>query len=209
LAIAFLGATGMAWGQISSSTLLSGSASPLILPAMEEPWPAVDLGLAPMTPDVRAFSQQPLPLDDQPTLPLHFGTKNVVMQFRSGENTVIGPIIDLMKSLPEPPKAGAGTTELEPEPGPLRLGNISFNRTAESFNLGKADDVRKDDLSRQLGKLHGSPQIADSTPITGWAIGGVALLVILIAMAIGNFEGDKDDRNRRKKARRHRHRHSS
>lgn len=131
------------------------------------------------------------------------------MQLPAGENTVLGPIINLTQSLPEAPHAAAGTTDLEPEPGPWRLGNVSFNRTAQSFNLGKGDDVRKDDLSRQLGMVVGSPQIATSTPITGWAIAGIAVLVILIAMAIGNYEGDEDDRKRRKKERRHRHRHSS
>ena len=212
MVMAFLGAIEPSWAQISVGNSLSPSTTPVLPPTLDEPWPAVDLGLEPMAPDLWTLglrSAELLQFEGQSAPSLQFGTENVVMQFRAGENTVLGPIIDLTKSLPEAPKTVAGGTALESEPGPWRLGNVSFNRTAESFNVGETDDVRKDDLSRQLGKVGGSSQIATSAPITGWAIVGIAVLVILIAMAIGNYEGDKDDRKRRKKERRHRRHHSS
>jgi hypothetical protein len=211
MAIAFLGAAEVTSAQISVGSSLPPSVPPVVQAAMDEPWPAVDLGLQPMAPEAGTLGRRvvvPLQLEGPPPLALQFGTENVVMQFQAAENTVLGPIIDLGKSLPETPKVAAETAGPESQPGPWQLGNVSFNRTAESFNLDKGDDVRKDDLSRQLGKVGGSPGIATSTPITVWAIAGVAMLVALIAMAIGNFENDKDDRKRRKKARRHRRHHS-
>lgn len=117
--------------------------------------------------------------------------------------------MDLNKPLPQARQTGANANDPAAEPKQWQVGNGSFNRMAQSFNLGETDVVLKDDLSRQLGKVAGSPNVAASAPITGWAIVGIAVLVVLVAMSVAHYENDKDDRKRRKKVRRRKHRHSN
>jgi len=120
----------------------------------------------------------------------------------AGGNIVIVP--------PDTEGETSAPKESKQEPGPLRLGNVSFNRAAASFNVGKPDDLKANDLSRQFGGTAvAAKNVAASSPINVWAIAGIGALAMIVAMTIGFYENDRDDRQRRKKNRRHRHRHSS
>jgi len=141
------------------------------------------------------------------TLPSSADRRSI--QFRDPEITEARPILDLKEPMPHASQVATEANNPAVEPGQWQVGNGSFNHMAQSFNLGKTDEVAKDDLSRQLGKAGGSPNVATATPITGSALVGVAVLVVLIAMSVAYYENDKDDRKRRKKVRRRKHRHSS
>lgn len=202
LVMVWLGMTGRSWAQ--SSLDASAVVPPASRPPLEKPWPTEDgilrgeiLPILPGNAAIEEFSLQ---------------SNTAGSPLRLGAEEGLGPVADLSVPLPGAGHAAASkrTQDEDAEVRPSQLGNVSFNRMAQSFNLGKAeDDVPKNDLSRQLGKVSGPRNVVATSPITGWAVIGLILLVIVIALVIGQHENDNDDRKRRKKVRRRRHHHSS
>ncbi|MDR3403367.1 MAG: hypothetical protein P4L99_12790 [Chthoniobacter sp.] len=180
---------------------------------MEEPWPAVEWGMQPTAGGMGEDRGRPTLrfTEDAPPILLSLDSSwgNVVMHFRAHEDDGLGPVVSI-DALPNAEGETNRPKELKPEPGALRLGNVSFNQAADSFNVGKPDDGKANDLSRQFGGTGvAAKNVVTATPINGWAIAGIAALAVVAALAIGFFENDRDDRLRRKKNRRRKHRHSS
>lgn len=206
--VLLLGSSGeMAWAESPFHEAAPYHTFPNIGLPGGESWPTIGWSLQQATPETKVSALMPDASTAVFTLPS--GPEGVSIQFRDPEMIDLGPIVDLSKPLPKASQTVAKANQSESALEPWQVGNGSFNRMAQSFNLGKSDVVLKDDLSRQLGKVAGSPNVAASAPITGWAIAGIAVLVVLVAMTVAHFENDKDDRKRRKKVRRRKHRHSS
>jgi hypothetical protein len=129
------------------------------------------------------------------------------MRFRADESGDLGPVVSV--AAPSPREADETTSTKVNEDGALHLGNASFDRVAESLNLRPTGATKANDLSRQFGSAPAARNVASSVSIDGWAIIGILALVLIVGMAIGFYENDRDDRQRRKKNRRRRHRHSS
>jgi hypothetical protein len=179
---------------------------------IEAPWPAVDWGIEP-TPGGAEGLRWPVGKESIPglkseagpaVLSLRSAKGDVVLNFGVNQDLGLGPVVSVVAP-------AAVEVQMTGPKGkvasPMRLGNVTFNQTAESLNAGAADAAKTGDLSRQFQTETITPNVAQSSAINGWAIAALAAIAVIIAMAIGYYENDRDDRKRRKTSRRSRRRH--
>jgi len=94
-----------------------------------------------------------------------------------------------------------------PQPGPLRLGTVSFNQMAESVNAWKVGAPKADDLSRQFQPGASTPSFLSTIPAGGLAAIGLGAFAIILGLTLAQYENDREERRRQKRRRHHRHRH--
>jgi hypothetical protein len=87
--------------------------------------------------------------------------------------------------------------------GRIQLGNLTFDRPADSFSTPSVDAPKVGDYARQFQPGFIPLTSAPSSSISGWAFVGLGCLATMVAFAIGYYEQGRD---RRKHRRSHRHR---
>jgi len=206
LALSALGAA-----QFSQPQVVLPEASARVRP----PWPEVDWGLLPTIGERDAFewlrNGKAIPDAEEAFAPFMgaFALANnerlVDLNANPAAGGWLGPVDDFLVSRPGDPGTpafdGTGTTG---EPARIQIGNVSFNRTAASLDVQKVDVARADDLSRVSGLAAPPSNVAASVPLAGWAVVGLALLAIVIAVVIGDQQNDRRHRKHRDRHRHHR-----
>jgi hypothetical protein len=173
-------------------------------------WPAVDWGIEPAFPGNEVL-RSPVGRESIPglgndagatVLSLRSASGDLVLNFGANQDLGLGPVVSV-----EAPAARETPGSNAKETGPIRLGNVTFNQAADSLNVWRTDTAKGSDLSRQFQTETITPNVAQSSSIGGWAIAALAAIAVIIAMAIGYYENDRDDRNRRRSSRKSRRRH--
>jgi hypothetical protein len=134
-------------------------------------------------------------------LSLRLAGDDNVLDFAGKPDLQLGPVTSVLA-----PSPGEGLAKGR-EASPIRLGNVTFNQAANSLNVWKTNAPKDGDLSRQLPVEAANRNATQTSDIAGWAIVGLAAFAIIIAMAIGYYENDRDDRTRRRSSRRKKRRH--
>jgi hypothetical protein len=194
----------LGWAQFSKS----GGVPPL----PESSWPAVNWGMEPLLEGgdelgwplngktMLDLPDRPAPSfngrDAEPGFPLR-PTQPVIWQ---------EPVESFLPALPD----GAGpaspeTSGATTRPAKVQIGNVAFNRTADSLNLHQTDIRKVDDLSRQFQAGHVVAGVAGSVPGRGFAMLGIALMAIVGGVIFVHSEYKRAEKRRRGSGR-HRHR---
>jgi hypothetical protein len=92
-------------------------------------------------------------------------------------------------------------------PEPLRLGDVTFNRMAESVNAWKPAVATANDLSRSFQPGAAAPGLLGAIPAGAWLLTGIAAVALLLGLVLGQYEKDREERRRQKRRKHHRHRH--
>ena len=177
---------------------------------VEPPWPAVDWGIEPAIPgpDVLRWpvGKESIPSlvneADAAVLSLRSTSGDFVLNFGANQDLGLGPVVSVVAP-PARETSGSKATAT----GPIRLGNVTFNQAADSLNAWNTGTAKQGDLSRQFQTQTIAPNVAQSSSISGWAIAALAAIAVIIAMAIGYYENDRDDHKRRRSSRKSRRRH--
>jgi hypothetical protein len=168
------------------------------------PWPMVGWGIEPVFPGNEKHEWiAGLQNDAGPAvLSLRSEGGDVSMNIAAGQDLDLGPVVSVVA-----PPMGENATGSGQTAGPIRLGNVTFNQTADSLNVWSSGSGKAGDLSRQFEMATTDRNVVQSSPISGWAIAALAGLAVIIAMAIAYYENDRDDRKRRRSSGRGRRRH--
>jgi hypothetical protein len=130
------------------------------------------------------------------------------LNFAAQQDLGLGPVVSVVAPAPDQVHMTGPNGR---EAGSMRLGNVTFNQLANSLNVWESGVARAGDLSRQFQTVTITPNVVQSSAISGWAVAALAAFAVMVAMAIGYFENDRDDRTRRRSSRKshRRHRRSS
>jgi hypothetical protein len=179
---------------------------------VEPPWPAVDWGIQPEGANWEGpgwpagkESMPGLKSEAEPViLSLRSAKGDVVLNFGAKQDLGLGPMVSVVAPPPDDvhimgPNGSAANS--------VRLGNVTFNQLADSLNVWGSGVAKAGDLSHQFQTATITPNVVQSSAISGWAIAGLAGFAVMVAMAIGYYENDRDDRTRRRSSRKSRRRH--
>lgn len=179
---------------------------------VKSPWPVVDWGIEPAFPGEEGLDwpmgKEPIPglrSEAGPVVLSLPSTKaDIALNFGANRDPGLGPVV----SVAAPPAGDAEITKSNGmEAGPMRLGNVTFNQAADSLNVWGSGTAKEGDLSRQLQTEATAPNVVQASTISAWAIVALAAFGVIVAMAIGYYENDRDDRKRRRGSRKSRRRH--